>query len=83
MDDNDFPVDDSFACDVQRASNLGEALGPIQPGAGEDLLPTPVEMDLNAIAVVLDFMKPLVTVRCLRLQRRKLRLNEARYLSAL
>jgi hypothetical protein len=35
MNDYYFTVDNGFACDVQRASNLGEALGPVQPVAGE------------------------------------------------
>jgi hypothetical protein len=63
MNDYYFTVDNGFACDVQRASNLGEALGPVQPVAGEDLLPTPVEMDLNTVAIVLDLMKPLIALR--------------------
>ena len=41
-----------------------------------DLLPAPVDVDLNAVAVKLDLMKPLVTLRGLRLQRCKLGLND-------
>ena len=62
MDDHDLAIDDGFAMDGQRTGNLGEALGPIQPSAGEDLLPSAVEVDLNAIAVVLDLVKPLVAL---------------------
>ena len=63
MDDHHFAIDDGFARNGERAGNLGEALGPVQPVAGEDLLPSAVEMDLDAVAVVLDFMKPLVALR--------------------
>ena len=56
-----------------------EALGPVQPVAGEDLLPSAVEMDLDAVAVVLDFMKPLLALRRLGLQRGELGLNEPRH----
>jgi hypothetical protein len=76
MDDDHFPVDDGFAFNSQRTGNLGEALGPIQPRPGEDLLPTPVEMDLNAVAVVLNLMKPLVALGRLGLQSGKLGFNE-------
>ena len=65
MDDHHLPIDDGFAWNGQRAGNLGEALGPVQPVAGEDLLPSPVEMDLDAIAVVLDLVKPLVALAAL------------------
>jgi hypothetical protein len=41
MDDDHLTVDNGFARDGER-TNLGEALGPIQPVAGEDLLPTPL-----------------------------------------
>jgi hypothetical protein len=83
MDDYYLAVDNGFACDFQRASNLGEAFGPIQPISGEDLLPSAVEVNLDAVAVKLDLMKPLVTPRHLRLQRCKLGLNEPRHLNTL
>jgi hypothetical protein len=70
VDDHYLTVDDGFALDSQRTSNLGEALGPIQSRPGEDLLPAPVEMDLNAVAIVLDFMKPARPIRN-RLPRRR------------
>ena len=38
MDDDYLPIDDGFARNGERACNLREALGPIQPVAGEDLL---------------------------------------------
>ena len=72
-------VDDGFPWYGECASNLGKALGPIQPVAGEHLLSSTVEMDLYAIAVVLDFMKPLVAFGRPGLQRCKLGLNEPRH----
>jgi hypothetical protein len=67
MDDDYFPIDDGFARDGKRACDLGEALGPVQPIAGEDLLPAPAEMHLNAVAVILDLMEPKVALGCLGL----------------
>ena len=83
MDDHHLAVDDGFARYGERAGNLGEALGPVQPVAGEDLLSSAVEMDLDAVAVVLDFMKPLVALGRFGLQRGKLGLNEPRHLNTL
>ena len=79
MDDHHLAVDDGFAWNGERAGNLGKALGPVQPVAGEHLLSSAVEMDLDAIAVVLDFMKPLLALGRLGLQRGKLGLNEPRH----
>jgi hypothetical protein len=36
-------------------------------------------MNLNAVAIVLDFVKPLLSVRCLGLQRGQLGLDEPRH----
>jgi hypothetical protein len=60
MDDHYLAVDDGFAWYGERAGNLGKALGPIKAVAGEHLLSPAVEVDLDAIAIVLDFMKPLL-----------------------
>jgi len=60
MDDHHLAVDDGFAWYGERAGNLGKALGPIKAVAGEHLLSPAVEVDLDAIAIVLDFMKPLL-----------------------
>ena len=79
MDDHHLPVDDGLAWYGQRAGNLREALGPVQPVAGEDLLSTLIEMDLHAVAVVLDLMKPLVVLGRSRLQGGKLGFNEPRH----
>jgi hypothetical protein len=65
MDDHYFSINDGFAWNGQRASDLDEALGPVQPVAGKDFLPSPVEMDLNAVAIVLDLMEPLLALGAL------------------
>ena len=83
MNDHHFSVDDGLAWDGERTGNLSEPFSPVQPVAGEDLLPTPVEMDLHAVAVVLDFMKPLVALGRLGLQGGKLGFNEPRHLNTL
>jgi hypothetical protein len=62
MDDHNLAIDNGLARDGECTSNLSEALGPIQPVAGEDLLPTPAEMHLNAVAVVLDLVEPQVAL---------------------
>ena len=79
MDHHHLAVDDGFAWYGERAGNLGKALGPIQPVAGEYLLSSAVQVDLDSIAVVLDFMKPLLTLRNHGLQRCELGLNEPRH----
>jgi hypothetical protein len=38
MDHDHFPVDDGLAGNIERAGNNREALGPVQPVAGVDLL---------------------------------------------
>ena len=63
MGDDHFPVDDGFSGDIKCAGNHREPLGPVQSVAGEDLLPTAVDVDLDAVAVKLDLMKPLLALR--------------------
>ena len=79
MNDHYLTIDDGFAWYGECAGNLGKTLRPIQPVAGEHLLSSAVEMDLDAIAVVLDFMKPLVAFGRPGLQRCELGLNEPRH----
>lgn len=71
MDDHHLAVDDRFAPNGERAGNLGKAFGPIQPVAGKHLLSPAVKMDLDAIAVELDFVKLLLAVGRPELQRRE------------
>ena len=47
--------------------------------AGVDLLASSVEMHLDAVAVVFDFVKPLFALRRLGLQRCELGFNEPRH----
>ena len=79
MDDDHFPVEDRLIGDIQRAGDHGKPLRPVQPVAGEHPLLPLVEVDLDPVAVELDFMKPLVAGRHLGLQRGQLRLDESRH----
>ena len=79
MGDDHLTVNDGLAADIEGAGNCGEPFGPIQPVTGEDLLPAAVDMDLDAVAVELDFMKPLLALRGFGLQRCKLGLDEPRH----
>ena len=49
MDDDYITIDNGFARDRERASDLGEAFGPVQPIAGEDLLPDNLEQSGDVI----------------------------------
>jgi hypothetical protein len=77
VDDDHFAVEDRLTGDVQRSGDHREALRPIQPVAGENPLPSLVEVGLDAIAVELNLMEPLVAGRRLGLQRSELRLYES------
>jgi hypothetical protein len=68
MDNYYLAVDDGFALDGQRTSNLGKAFGPVQSSSGVDFLSSAVEMHLNAVAVVLDLMEPQVNLGALALR---------------
>ncbi|KRR11739.1 hypothetical protein CQ12_40890 [Bradyrhizobium jicamae] len=63
--DNHFAVDDSFARNGERPRNLGKPFSPVEPITGEDLLPSSIQVNLNAVAIVLDFMKPQVPLGAL------------------
>jgi hypothetical protein len=62
VDHDHLTIDDGFAWYGKRAGNLGEAFGPIQPVASVNFLPAAVEMNLNAISIEFDFMKPLLAL---------------------
>jgi hypothetical protein len=83
MDHHHFAVDDRFAWNSERAGNFRKALGPVQPVAGKDLFPASVEMDLNAVTVVLDLVDPLLALRRFGLQGGELGFNEPRHLNTL
>lgn len=76
MNDNRLAVDDSLAGEVERAGNNGDSLGPVQPVAGEDALLTAVDVNLHAVAVVLNFVQPLLALGGLGLQGGELGFNE-------
>jgi hypothetical protein len=63
MDNDHLPIDDRFTGYGESADNLGKAFGPIQPVAGVNFRPATVEVHLKPIAVVLDFVKPLLAIR--------------------
>jgi hypothetical protein len=59
LDDHHLTIDDRLTGKIQGAGNDGEPFCPVQPVAREDLLPSLVEVNLNPVAVELDFMQPL------------------------
>ena len=79
MNDNRLAVDDSLAGEVERASNNGESLGPVQPVAGEGALLAAVDVNLHAVAVVLNFVQTLLALGGLGLQGGELGFNEPRH----
>ena len=79
MNDNHLAIDDCLAGDVQGGSDRREPFGPVQTVAGLDLLATTVGINLNAVAVIFDFMEPLIAVRCLGFQCGELGLDEPRH----
>jgi hypothetical protein len=59
VDHHHFTVDDRLTGDIEGPGNQGGAFRPLQTIAGIDLLLSSVQMDLDAVAVVFDFMQPL------------------------
>jgi hypothetical protein len=60
-------------------ANFGKAFGPVETVADQHLLSSAVEMDLDAISVVLDFMKSLIALGRPGLHRCELGFNEPRH----
>jgi hypothetical protein len=60
MDDYYFPVDDRLTGNVERAGNNRKPLRPVQAIAGKNAALPLVQVDLDPVAVELDFMKPLI-----------------------
>jgi hypothetical protein len=69
VDHDHLAVDDRLAGYRKGAGNFREAFGPVEPVTGIDFLPASVEMHLNPVTVVLDFVKPLFALRRAGLQR--------------
>ena len=82
-DDDNLAVEHTWPGIFKRAGKGREPLGPVQPVTGLNLLRPAVDMDLNPVAVVPDFMKSLAVLRRLGLQYCKLELNERRHLNTL
>ena len=75
---DDFAVEDRpIDRDVERGRDRGETLCPVEARPRADRHPTLVEADLQAIAVVLDFVEPVVTRGWLRSEGSKLRWHES------
>ena len=72
MDDNHFAIDDRLTGNVDCGSAGREPFGPVQPVAGVDVLVTTADVNLDTVVVILDFVQPLVTFRCLKFQRGKM-----------
>lgn len=79
--DHDYFAVENHAFDGNRecVCDQREAFGPVQAIAGVDRDPALVEMDLDPVAVVFDFMKSLVAFGRLGFQRRELGLDESRH----
>ena len=66
-----------------RLALAREALGPVEPVASVDLLSTTVDVNLDTITVVFNFVNPLLSLRRFSLQGCKLGLDEPRHLNTL
>lgn len=62
MNNHHLPVSNGLSREIEGAGNRGKTLGPVQPVASEDLLLCSVDVDLDAVAVIFNFMKPLLPV---------------------
>ena len=83
MNDHNLPIDDGLARNRKGAGNLREALGPVETVASEHLLATAVQMYLDPVAVVFDFVNPLFAPGRFGLQGGELGFNEPRHLGTL
>jgi hypothetical protein len=64
MDDDDLAVDDRLPFDGEGAGNDREPVDPVMAVAGEGLTIVAVDVELDAIAVVFDFVNPLSITSC-------------------
>jgi hypothetical protein len=69
--------------EIEGAGNDGKTLGPIEAVPRKHAFFPGVGMKLDAVAVVFDFVNPLLALGSLALQGRKLGLNEPRHLQTL
>src|SRR5579871_4290032 len=63
MDDYDLTIEDCLAFQVKGFGDTREPLGPVMTVAGENFDLTAIEVRLNPIAVVFDFVNPLFSRR--------------------
>jgi hypothetical protein len=68
VDDDNLAVYDGLTGHIEGASDHREALRPVEPVAGVDLLISVFDVNLDPIAIELDFMEPLVAHRRLQFQ---------------
>ena len=59
MDNDHLAIDDRLAVNVEGSDDDRKTLCPVQPIAGENALLSSVDVDLDAVAVVLDFVQPI------------------------
>jgi hypothetical protein len=83
MDDDHLPINDGLAGYIEGAGNGGKTLGPIEAVPRKHAFFAGVDMQLDAVAVIFDFVNPLLALGSLALQGRKLGLNEPRHLQTL
>src|SRR4051812_49925017 len=79
MDDDHLPVHDGLTRNVEGASNDREPVDPVMAVAGEGLPVVAIDVQLDAVAVVFDFVNPLSPRRSFHLQGRKLGTDKARH----
>jgi hypothetical protein len=79
VDDDYFPVHDNLTWDVESACNDREPVDPVVAITGKSLAVVAVDMKLDAVAVVFDFVNPLSPRRRFHLRGRKLGADKARH----
>ncbi|MHC2336301.1 hypothetical protein [Bradyrhizobium sp. USDA 4454] len=79
MYDNDLAVDDGLAFDIEGGGNPRKLADPVVAVAGVGTAIVPVDPELDAVAVVFDFVNPSRSRRCLHLQGRQLEPDKTRH----
>src|SRR4051794_39931658 len=79
MNDDHLPVDDRLTRDVESSGNDGEPVDPVMAVTCKGLTIVAIDVELDAVAVVFDFMNPLSPRRSFHLQSRKLGADKARH----
>src|SRR3954451_21075701 len=79
VDDDHLPVHDGLTRDVEGPGNARKPVDPVVAVPGEGLTVVAVDVELDAVAVVFDFVNPLSPRRRFHLQVRKLGADKARH----